>query len=63
MENNVLYRSALEKGLMLASNHSEKAKPEAERSKCPKPIGTGKEPDVCNACGRAGHVHAKCNFV
>ena len=63
MENNVLYRSALEKGLMLAFSHSEKPKLETERFKGPKPAATGKEPTVCNACGRTGHVHAKCNFV
>ena len=63
MDNNALYCSALEKGLMLGASHSERAKPEAEKSKGPKPAATGKEPTVCNAWGRTGHVHAKCNFV
>ena len=63
MENNALYRSALDKGLMPAFSHPERAKPEAEKYKGPKPAATGKEPTVCNACGRTGHMHAKCNFV
>ena len=35
MANNVLYRSVLEKGLMFASAHPEKVKPEAEKFKGP----------------------------
>ena len=48
---------------MPASAHSEKSKPEAEKFKGPKPAATAKEPTVFNACGRAGHVYARRNFV
>ena len=63
MENNVLYRTASEKGLLLAPVISEKPKQDAEKFKGPKPAATGKEPTVCNACGRTGHIYAKSNFV
>ena len=66
MGNSGLYRAALEQGLIPPS--SDQARKLAERTNMPEFKKRDKEPKSketlqCNACGRTGHNHTKCNFV